>query len=204
MLATHQKSSARYDGGKHLANRKRHLAQTRSAVLSLALEIEKGTNTEQLAGCAGIKDVATLRAAAAILGRIEASYGKDAAEAKRIKDAHDARYKAAGKALHALLKDKIADVIALYAVAQPRDTYGYLNDLRSYLQRSTNHWLYHLETMQRDAIAELCYAATRQEWTPQAYCAALAPQLDEARILHAGLIAEVKAHAVAQRLEAAA
>ena len=205
MLTDIQKSSARHDGGKTLANKKRHLAQTRSALLSVVKNIEGGYAAPQInAARPSKKDLDILRAAAGVLAGIEASYARDAAEAKRIQSQYETDLKAATLALHGLITDKIADTIALYAVALPRETPA-LRELREDLQRPGSYWSLQLDFMRREAVGQLAYhLVTRQGGNPQSYCAALAPQLVEARVQHAELIAQVKAHAVAQKIAVAA
>jgi hypothetical protein len=205
MLTDIQKSSARHDGGKTLANKKRHLAQTRSALLSVVKAIQGEYTTQQLVDAQVTpKDLDTLRAAAGVLACIEDSYARDAEAARRIQAQYEADLKAATLALHSLITDKIADTIALYAVALPRETPA-LRELREDLQRPGSYWSMKLDFMQREAIGQLAYhLVTRQGGNPQSYCAALAPQLADARVQHAELIARVKAHAVAQKIAVAA
>lgn len=194
MLTESEKFHARHDSGKALGNRKRHLAQIKSALLKLGVESDAGMN--QLSGLSA-KEVETLLDAAQIVGRIEAAYAKDIQAAKTIKAAYDAAIKAAIQALRALVRDPIGDVIALHAMANPRDQET-LSDL---LTAATNHgrqWQWRIEQMQRDAIAELSYQIVRAGTLPSVYCAAL--DLQSAKDRHASLIAQVKACAVAQKL----
>jgi hypothetical protein len=53
--------------------------------------------------------------------------------------------------------------------------------------------------MQRDAIAELSYQIVRAGTPPSVYCAAL--DLDAAKNKHASLIAQIKAFAIAKKLQ---
>lgn len=198
MLTESEKFHARHDGGKALGNRKRHLAQIKSALLTLGVEADAGV--QHLAGISA-KDIATLRDAAQIVARIEAAYAKDAKSAKDIKAAFDAAIKAASQALRGLVRDPIGDVIALHVIANT----GYQDSLSELLTAATNNgrqWQWHIEQMQRDAIADLTYQIVRAGTPPTAYCAAL--DLQGAKDRHASLIAKIKACAVAQKLQASA
>lgn len=198
MLTDYEKITARHDGGKALGNRKRHLAQIKSALLTLCVEADAGM--KHLNGLSA-KEVATLREAAVLVGRIEATYDKDAKAAKKIKAAYDSAIKAASQALRALVRDPIGDAIALKAIAHPRDQEA-LSNLLTSINHNGRYWHYPIETMQRDAIAELSYQIVKSGTPPNAYCAAL--DLEDAKDRHASLIAQVKACAVAQKLQAAA
>ena len=198
MLTEYQKVSARHDGGKALGNRKRHLAQIKSALLTIGVEADAGMN--HLTGLSA-KEVSTLREAAQIVARIEAMFDKDAKAAKKIKADYDSAIKAASQALRALVRDPIGDTIALHSIANPRDQES-LSDL---LTAATNHgraWQWRIDQMQRDAIAELSHQIVRAGTPASVYCAAL--DLQDAKDRHASLIAQVKACAVAQKLQAAA
>ena len=92
MLTESEKFHARHDGGKPISNRKRHLAQIKSALLTLGVEADAGMN--HMTGLSA-KDIAILRDAAQIVARIEAGFAKDAKAAKDIKAAFDSAIKAA-------------------------------------------------------------------------------------------------------------
>lgn len=196
-LTESEKFHSRYDGGKALGNKKRHLAQIKSALLKLCVEAENGVET---LGGFGERDLTTLRDAARLVGRLEADYAKDAQAAQRIKTEFDAAIKAASQALRAMVRDPIGDVIALHVIANPRDLTS-INEL-TIATKSAPGWLYGLEQLQRQAIADLSHQIVRSGQPPSIYCAAL--DLDSVKNHHAGLIAQIKAHAVAQKLKAAA
>lgn len=198
MLTEYEKSSARHDGGKALSNRKRHLAQIKSALLTLGVEAAAGMN--HLSGLSA-KEIATLREAAQIVGRIEAGFAKDAKKAKDIKAAYDSAIKAASQALRALVRDPIGDVIALHAIANPGDR-SELTELAIAATNNGRAWQWRIDQMLRDAVSELAYQIVRAGTPPSVYCAAL--DLDTAKAKHASLIAQVKACAVAQKLQATA
>lgn len=197
-LTDYEKFNARYDGGKALGNRKRHLAQIKSALLTLGVEAAAGMN--HLSGLSA-KDIATLRKAAQIVARIESAYDKDAKAAKKIKAAYDSAIKAASQALRALVRDPIGDAIALKAIADPHDQEA-LSNLLTSINHNGRYWHYPIETMQRDAIVELSYQIVRSGTPPSVYCAAL--DLDAAKNKHASLIAQIKASAIAHKLQEAA
>jgi hypothetical protein len=162
MLTESEKFHARYDGGKALGNRKRHLAQIKSALLTLGVEAAAGM--QHLSGiCA--KDIATLREAAQIVGRIEAGFAKDVKKAKDIKAAYDSAIKAASQALRDLVRDPIGDPIALHAIANPRDQEA-LSDLLTAATNNGRAWQWSIEQMKRDAIAELSYQIVRAGTLP--------------------------------------
>lgn len=197
-LTPRQQQSAKFDGGKALANRKRHLAQVKSALITLCAEIEAGNNPAGLTPT----ETATLRTAARLVAGIEATYAKDAGEAKRIKADYEARLKLATRTVQALVRDRIADTIALYAIALPRDGAA-LEDLGRETARKPASWAWRIDDLLREAVAKLAWRIVNQSKTPPAaWCAALDLQAEKDR--HAGLIAQVKACAVAQRLEATA
>lgn len=200
-LTPWQQDAARYNGGKALANRKRHLAQVKSALLTLCEEIDAGRNSQT--GVLSVKELSTLRMAAHLVARIEASYAKDAAEAKRIQADYEARVKLASRCARALLGDLIADTVALYAIALPSEA-AELNDLRANTARQPASWQWRIDEMGREAVAKIAYRIVRQDVPPAAWCAALEPEMAAMKDRHADLIAQVKACAVAQRLEATA
>lgn len=198
LTESEMKFHARHDGGKALGNRKRHLAQIKSALLTLGVEADAGMN--HLAGLSA-QDIATLREAAQIVGRIEAGFAKDAKKAKDIKAAYDSAIKAASQALRALVRDPIGDPIALHAIANPGDR----SELTELVIAATNNgraWQWRIDQMQRDAITELACQIVRAGTPPSVYCAAL--DLDAAKTKHASLIAQIKAFAIAHKLQEAA
>lgn len=197
-LTDYEKITARHDGGKSLGNRKRHLAQIKSAMLTLCVEADAGVN--HMTGLSA-QDIATLRDAAQIVARIEATYDKDAKAAKKIKAAYDSAIKAAAQALRAVVRDQIADTVALYAIAVPHDTDTF-DRLLTAVSGNARQWHWRIDQMQRDAVAELAYQMVRSSTLPSAYCSAL--DLQGAKDRHASLIAQVKACAVAQKLQATA
>jgi len=198
MLTDYEKSSSRLDGGKALGNRKRHLAQIKSALLTVCVEADAGRNRlSELSA----KDVATLRKAAQIVARIESAYDKDAKAAKKIKAAYDSAIKAASQALRALVRDPIGDPIALHAIANPGDR-SELTELAIAATNNGRAWQWRIDQMQRDAITELAYQIVRAGTPPSVYCAAL--DLDAAKNKHASLIAQIKASAIAHKLQEAA
>ncbi len=75
MLTVYQKLNARHDGGKALGNRKRHLAQIKSALITLCIEAQDNTKHTPLLTA---PEIAVLRNAAHLVARIEAAYEKDA------------------------------------------------------------------------------------------------------------------------------
>lgn len=200
-LTLWQQDNARYNGGKELSNRKRHLAQVKSALISLCTEIEAGTNPAGLTAT----EVSALRTAARLVAGIETAYAKDAAEAKRIQADYEARLKLASRVARGLLSDLISDTVALYAIALPRDLDGAVKNLREVANGHGGRgaWAWRIEEMARDAVAEIAYRIVRQDLPPAAWCAALEPEMAAMKNRHADLIAQVKACAVAQKLEAA-
>lgn len=200
-LTPWQQDRARFDAGKDLANKKRQYAQLATTLRGL-IESAANGRSEQ-AGVLTPTELDRLRAALPLIERVVASFERDTKAAKRVKADYDARCQATSQALHGLVQDKIADTIALYAVALPRD-HAALNDLRAEIAHSPRSWTWRIDQMLRDAVSELTYRMVRQEASPAAQCAALAPQLDAARETHAELIARVKACAVADRLQGAA
>ena len=198
MLTDSEKFHARHDGGKALGNRKRHLAQIKSALLTIGVEAVAGMPHLSVLSA---NDITTLREAAQIVGRIEAGFAKDAKKAKDIKAAYDSAIKAASQALRGLVRDPIADPIALHVIANPRDP-GELADLLTAATNNGRQWQWRIEQMQRDAVAELACQIVRAGNSPSTYCSSL--DMQGAKDRHAGLIAQVKACAVAQKLQAAA
>lgn len=198
MLTESEKSHARHDGGKALGNRKRHLAQIKSALLTVCVEADAGVN--HMTGLSA-KDIATLRDAAQIVARIEATYDKDAKAAKKIKAAYDSAIKAASQALRALVRDPIGDAIALHAIANPGDR-SEMTELAIAATNNGRAWQWRIDLMLRDSVSELAYQIVRAGTPPSVYCAAL--DLDTAKAKHTILIAQVKACAVAQKLQATA
>ena len=80
------------------------------------------------------------------------------------------------------------------------------SELADLLTAATNNgrqWQWRIEQMQRDAVAELAYQIVRAGKPPTVYCAALDMQ-GGAKDRHASLIAQIKACAVAQKLQASA
>jgi hypothetical protein len=199
MLTEYEKSAARHDGGKALGNRKRHLAQIKSALLTLCGEADAGMN--HLAGF-NAKEITTLREAAHVVARIEAAYEKDAKAAKTIKAGYDTAIKAASQALRGLVHDPIGDVIALLAIANPRNEHAAIKDILDGANDTRGAWQWRLDQMQRDAVSELAYQIAWSGQQPSVYCAAL--DLQSAKDRHASVIAQVKAIAVAQKLQATA
>ncbi len=197
MLTDYQKSTARHDGGKAQVNRKRHLAQIKSVLFGLSYEVEQGA----IAGFAASKqDIAALKSAARVVADIEAIYAKDATAAKQIKTAYDSAIKAASQALRALVRDDIGDVIALYAIANPRDDKT-LADLLSAATDQERLWQWRLEDMKRNAVADLAYQIVQSGKPLTAYCEALDMAAEKA--IHASLIAQIKAARVAQQIQKA-
>lgn len=199
-LTPWQQDRARLDGSKVLANKKRQYAQLATTLRGL---IEAADGRSEQAGVLTPAEIDRLRQALPLIERVVASYARDAIAAKRVKADYDARCKAASLALHGLVQDKIADTIALHEIALPRDTET-LKDLREEVAKSPRSWQWRLDQMLRDAVSELTYRMVRQEAVPAAQCAALAPQLADARETHAELIARIKACAVADRLQGVA
>lgn len=200
-LTPWQQDRARYDGGKDLANKKRQYAQLATTLRGLIESADNGRSEQ--AGVLTHTEINRLRQALPLIERVVAEFARDAGAAKRVKADYDARCKSAGQALHGLVQDKISDTIALYVTALPRDIAA-LDELRAEIAQSPRSWTWRLDQMLRDAVSELTYRMVRQEASPSAQCAALAPQLDAARETHAELIARVKACAVADRLQRAA
>jgi len=198
MLTSHQQYSARYDGGQAIANRKRHLAQVKSALISLCAEIEAGTNPAGLTAT----EVAALRTAARLVAGIETAYAKDASEAKRIQTEHEARVHQATRTVHTLVRDRIADTIALYAIAFPTERRA-LDDLGTDTAKTPASWSWRIDQLLRDAVSELAWRIVHKGTVPPAvWCAAL--DLHAERDRHAALIAQIKGHAVANRMQGAA
>lgn len=200
-LTPQQQDRARFDGGRDLANRKRQYAQLATTLRGLIEAAAEG-RSEQAGGLTHA-EIDRLRQALPLIERVVASFAKDAGAAKRIKADYDARCKAASLALNDLVQDKIADSIALHAIALPRDAAA-LTDLREEVAKSPRSWQWRLDQMLRDAVSELTYRMVRQDAPAAAQCAALAPQIVDARETHAELIARVKACAVANRLQGVA
>lgn len=200
MLTNQQQSAARYDGGKAIANRKRHLAQVKSALISLCAEIEAGTNPAALT----TTEVAALRTAARLVAGIETAYAKDASEAKRIQTEYEARVKLAASTVRALVHDRIADTIALYAIAFPSQSdRRALDDLGADTARSPASWTWRVDDLLRAAVSELSWRIVHKGGVPPAaWCAAL--DLRAERDRHAALIARIKACVVADRIQEAA
>lgn len=193
-LTQWQQDLARFDGGKDLTNRKRHLAQVKSALLTLCTEIESGINPAGMTAT----EAKTLREAARLVAGVESAYAKDAAEAKRIQSDWEARHKLAMKTLLTLPHEAPEDVIALAALS---------GDLQpAYLLRDCVKWGWQskVRDLQREAISTLAHRCANQATPPHKWCKDLAAQMPTAKTKHAALIAQVNALAVQDRLQRAA
>jgi len=198
-LTPWQQDRARFDGGKTLGNKKRQYAQMATTLRGL---IEAADRDSDQAGLLNPAEIERLRQALPVIDRVVANFARDTTAAKRIKADYDARCNAISRALHDLVHDKIADTIALFAVAHPRDSHT-LNALRTDVTASG--WrAWQMDQMLRDAVSELTYRMAGQDAPANVQCAALAPQMATARETHSTLIAHVRAAAVARRLQEAA
>lgn len=196
MLSDIQKRTARYSGGKEIANRKAHLARTKTALL----EISNGAgNLGNLIEGLSTAEREALRTAVFIVASLEATLARDVAEAKRIKATWDARHTAAMKALHTLPQARIEDQIALAELARELDTYQAQRLLRT--ARKYRDPNYVLQDMVRDAIASLAHQAANEADQPAAWCSALRADMPAAAAKHTDLIAHIKAIAVEKRIQ---
>lgn len=195
-LTQWQQDSARFGGGKDLVNRKRHLAQVKSALLKLCKEI--GEDRDNHAGALTAKELGTLRDAAHLVARIEAGYAKDASQAQRIQADWQARHKLSMKVLQTLPHEAPEDVIALSHLAGELRPDGLLDACVRW------GWQRQLCDIQHDALATLGHRCANQTTPPAQWCKALAEQIPAAKALHADLIAQVNALAVADQLQQAA
>jgi len=195
-LTPRQQDRARFDGGKALGNKKRQYAQMATTLRGL---IDSADRDNDQVGILNPAEIERLRQALPVIDRVVANFARDNAAAKRIKADYDARCKAISSALHDLVHDKIADTIALFAVAHPRDN-ATLNDLRIEVN-AAGYRAWQMDQMLRDAVSELTYRMAGQDSPANVQCAAIAPQLATARETHSTLIAHVRAAAVARRLQ---
>jgi len=192
MLTDYEKRSARHDGGKHLANRKSHLARVKTALADIS---DRAGTMGALVGQLTTKELETLRAASCIVQRLERLVEKDLIAARKIKSTHDNAEKAAGIAFRKLVVDKIADSIALFALAFP-ESVSNPADLARAVATTPASWEWRIEQLQREAITQLAYLIASQSASPASYCATLADEMPAARERHAGLISQIKAAAV--------
>lgn len=196
MLTDYEKSSARHNGGKHLANRKSHLARVKTALADISDRAgTMGALVDQLSR----KELTTLREASCIVARLERLVERDLVAARKIKATHDNAVGAAGIALRGLVKDKIADSIALFALAFPESVSAQA-DLARAVATTPASWEWRVEQILRDAVTELTHRIVNKPASPTSYCAALAGEMTAARERHADLISKIKAAAVQVKL----
>lgn len=198
MLTDYQRRNARFDGGKDLLNRKRHVAQIKSGLLKLRNDCDGGADglVNGLAGLLTPEEIDTLTSAAQIVDRIVATLERDEAEAKRIKATWDKHYGALVAALSMrIITDRAADVVAL--ISRAGDTYK----LRDLADDCRNRWggaRAQLRDARREAIASLAYQAAGTDADPSAWAAAIHAELPANAEKHAALVAEIDAIDAAQ------
>lgn len=199
MLTDYQKSTARHDGGKKLANRKSHLARVGSALHSL-IAAQDTTAADGLTA----EDRQILASAAAVVDRLTRALAGDVRDAKRIKTEYDRRCHAATQALRALVSTP-ADTVALAALAEPRRNF---DDVATEYERMPRWAKPEVETLLRDAVAiladRIALRMTDREEVPTAQIAALAADLPAARERHAEVIRRIQAVLVQAEMERAA
>lgn len=194
MLTTWQQHSAKFDGGKKIANRKATMARVASSLEKLI----KDANAEGLASLLSAQDVKALRQAQGIVHKVARAMEQDVAQAQGIKAAWEARHKDAVKALMGIIQEPVADVIALADLA------GNLYPDR--LARECVKWGWESQVLdlRRDAVGTLAHRAANASAEVAGWVQALAAELPAARAKHAVLIAQVNALAVAHYMQRAA
>lgn len=186
MLSDMQKSSARFDGGKPLANYRSHLRRTRSTLWS----VRAGTHSQT--------DSAILEQACVVLDRQLAEIETELTEAKRIKRDWDQRKSVALKALSMLPSASVADVIAL---ADLDHQIGAPHLLTGAVQ--TYGWAYMSTQLRRDAIDGLAYRCAC-DGAPVDQCVeTLRAAMPAAAAMRAALIETINTLAVAEQMQRA-
>lgn len=197
MLTPAMIHAARYEGNKPIANRKRHTSQIKTALVNLRNDCD--ADRGELKGLLSADEIETLTAAIHLVDKIAATLERDAAEAKRIKDAWDKRCASLAQALREVTSDSAADVVALLSIDRQDYT---LRDLAADCQR----WGGARRTLcdkRRDAIASLARSAASSDVLPVAWAATIKGEMSVQADKYTALIAEINTIAVAQRLEQA-
>lgn len=200
MLTDPQKSKARHDGGKEIANKKRHAAHVKTALVNLRNDCNGGS--ADLAGLLTQDEIDTLTQAVHIVDRIAATLEKDAAEAKRIKADYDKRVKAATDVLNELPHATPADIIALAAFSGGGALWSFDDHIGAI--RRGDMVDYQLKGIFRDAAASIAHDIATKELHPGVTATAILLALPQMKDKHAALIAELTTIAVAKKLQAAA
>lgn len=195
-LATNQISRARSDGGKTIANRKRHLSQTWNAVRTLAEQ------PAELASLLTPADLLVLQRACIVFSHIDHYLKECVAEAKWVKADYDQRKKAATHVLAELPHSKPADVIALESIC----SYGRINSYTEKLLRDRDRFEADLQDIGIGCINMFSHdiASAVPPVDPVIRREHIRAQMPEHAAKHVDLIAAVNALEVARKLEQAA
>ncbi len=196
-LSDSQRSSARHDGGKDIANRKRFIAQVETGLRNLRDECEK---SGALRGVLTPDEIKALARVAVIVGKVAAHLDADAREAKRIKADWDKRLNDAVAELGKLPRTSIDDIVVLAAMANhPRPPIGRY-DL-DYIRANPQRLKAEMETISRDATSSLAHACANDAAIPATRRNAILIGMAAWKDKHADLIRELNAIAVAAQLE---
>ena len=197
MLTDNQKSLARRDGGKAIANRKRYLSNIETGLRTLRDDLEK---SEALRGALPAEDVRTLARAALLVGQLAARLDADAREAKAIKADYDKRVKDARAEYGKLPHMEIADIVALSVLAGER---AGISRYTMETIRERPHWIDdYLDGVAREAIIDLAHDCARNKSNPKGMVKhAVEVLIPVIKSNHAEIIGELTALAVAAQLE---
>lgn len=201
MLTDTQKSQARYDGGKPIADRKAHLARAATAMRKVISDPSVPAIPTITLG-----DATAMRKALAVMDKIIAQLEQDAREANAIKADYERRLKDAWDALGKLPSSAVDDVVAVASIAMAG-----LSDLKA-LTNGTSR-TYHpyrpdvqwaLRQAARDAVYSLAIAVANRQLDPAAYAESVRGEMQAHKDRHAELIQKLNTLAVAERMEKSA
>ena len=194
MLNDRQREQARYDGGKEIANRKRHLAHVGTALLNLHHDC---STAGPLARMVDADDLNALAAAQRVIRAVERQLADDAREAKRIKDTHERRLEEASAAIGKLPSIAIDDIVALASIA------GELSELNALVagRYASVEIQWALRDVTRSALSWLAYKVARDQLDPAAYRESVRGEMQAHKDRHAELIQKLNTLAVAEQME---
>lgn len=187
MLNESQKSQARHEGGKPIADKKAHLARAATAMRKVIGDPSGLT----------LGDVTAMHNALKVMDKVIAKLDQDARAANAIKKDHERRFKEALEALDHLPSIAIDDIVALASIA------GELSDLKAlaagrYAGVETQ-WA--LRDVIRSALSWLAYKVARDQLDPAAYRESVRGEMQAHKDRHAELIQKLNTLAVAEQME---